>query len=49
MREILHVLYVILLIFIMTFFFLKDDICGVCFIGFLLINARFNERYGEEK
>lgn len=49
MKVILHTLYVMLLILMMTFFFLKNNTCGVCFMGFLLINARFNERDGEEK
>ena len=44
MRLIFHTLYIILLLVLMTFWFLKDNACGVCFTGFLLINARMNER-----
>lgn len=43
----LHLLYVISLIVVMTLFFILRDTCGICFIGFLLINARLNER-GED-
>lgn len=40
----LHLIYVISLIVVMTLFLILRDTCGICFIGFLLINARLNER-----
>ena len=44
MKEMLRVMYIIILILFMTWCFLHGDVCGVCFNGFLLINARLNER-----
>ena len=43
-----HAIYIINLLLLMIYWFLKDNICGVCFTGFLLINARLNERDFEE-
>jgi hypothetical protein len=45
--QVLHLIYVISLIVVMTLFFILRDTCEICFIGFLLINARLNER-GED-
>lgn len=43
MKEMLHMVYVIILLVLMIYWFVAQNICGVCFIGFLLINARLNE------
>lgn len=47
MKETFHVIYIIIVMFLMTWFFLLGNVCGVCFTGFLLINARLNERKEE--
>ena len=47
MKEVFHLIYILMLIVFMTLFGMYENVCGVCFIGFLLINARLNER--EEK
>ena len=44
MKETFHAIYIIILILLMTWWFLQGNVCGVCFTGFLLINARLNER-----
>lgn len=42
-------LYIIVLMFLLMVMFLRNSTCGVCFIGFLLINARLNDlKMGEE-
>lgn len=43
MKEIFHAIYLIVLLMLMTFWFAMGNTCGVCFVGFLLINARLNE------
>ena len=47
MKEILHAVYIIVLLMLMIYWFCEGDTCGVCFIGFLLINSRLNERREE--
>ena len=44
MKEVFHLAYIIVLILLMTWWFTQDSVCGVCFTGFMLINARLNER-----
>lgn len=44
MKEIIHWTYVLILIVFMSLFCWYENVCGVCFIGFLLINERLNER-----
>ena len=48
MKEILHTAYIVVLLMLMTYWFCDGHTCGVCFIGFLLINSRLNEREWEE-
>lgn len=43
MKEFLHWIYILALIALMSWYLLHENVCGVCFIGFLLINARLDE------
>lgn len=47
--RVLHLIYLIILMLFMLWCFVQDSVCGVCFAGFMLINARLNERENDER